>query len=389
MISVMNVQRQYMALKEELDKAVLDVLNSGNYILGTKVTEFENHFAEYCGVKFACGVGNGTDALVIALLASGVGPGDEVITVAMSFFATAEAIARVGAKPVFVDITDDTYTLDAEKIEAAFTEKTKAVIPVHLYGQCADMDRICDIAHKHNAVVIEDCAQAAGATYKGRKAGSLGDIACVSFFPTKNLGAAGDAGMILTDNEVFYRACMAYRVHGSGMNGAFTAAVLEGNEFDENAVDFGGNLPKYYNYLVGFNSRIDALQAAVLDVKLPYLDKWNERRRQIAKRYDAGINKDGIVKPVVGKDNEHIFYVYPLMVKDRAYFRSRMEAKGISTGVYFPVPLHLQECFKNLNYKRGDFPVAENLAEHGVTIPMFPELLESEIDAVLEAIEQL
>lgn len=386
MIPVMNVQRQYESLKEKLDEAALEVLHSGGYILGPKVLEFEANFANYCGSKYACGVGNGTDAIVIALLACGIGEGDEVITTAMTFVATAEAIARVGAKPVFVDITSDTFTLDADKLEAAFTEKTKAVIPVHIYGQCADMDRINEIAHRHGAVVIEDCAQAAGAKYKGNRAGSLGDVACVSFFPTKNLGAAGDAGIILTDDEKIYKACMALRVHGSGINGAFTAAMLKGETFDETSVDFHGNLPKYYNYLIGFNSRIDAVQAALLNIKLPYLDSWNDRRREIAKRYRKEICNRLVSIPQTAEYNEHIFYVFPLMVKNRNSFRKYMEDKGIATGVYFPVPMHLQECFKELGYKKGDFPVAENLADFGVTIPMFPELTEQEISEIIEAV---
>ncbi len=386
MIPVMNVQRQYASLQEELDKAALEVLHSGGYILGPKVSEFEKQFAEYCGAKYAVGVGNGTDALVIALLAAGVGEGDEVITTAMTFVSTAEAIAQVGAKPVFVDITPDTYTMDPSKLEAAFTSKTKAVIPVHIYGQAADMDAINEIAHAHGALVIEDCAQAAGAKYKGRRTCSLGDVACVSFFPTKNLGAAGDAGIIVTSNEDLYKGCLAYRVHGSGINGAYTYARLNGQEFDESKIDFHGNLPKYYNYLVGFNSRLDALQAAMLSVKLPHLDDWNAKRREIAAIYNEKITNSKLTKPVVAKDNEHIFYVYPMKVEDRAAFRAHMEEKGITTGVYFPVPMHEQACFAELGYKHGDFPVAEDLAEHGVTIPMFPELTEEEIQQVIDAV---
>lgn len=386
MIPVMNVKRQYESLQNELDNAALEVLRSGGYILGSRVAEFEQKFAEFCGVRYACGVGNGTDALVIALLAAGVRRGDEVITTAMTFVSTAEAIALIGAKPVFVDITEDTYTLDPDKLEDAFTEKTKAVIPVHIYGQCADMDRINAIAHMHNAIVIEDCAQAAGARYKGRMAGSLGDIACVSFFPTKNLGAAGDAGMILTDSEDYYKAAMAYRVHGSGVNGAFAAARLKNEEFDETTVDFNGNLPKYYNFVTGFNSRIDALQAAILNVKLPYLNGWNERRREVSALYHAGIRNDKLKLPITADYNEHIFYVYPMLVDDRTFFRKYMEEMGVTTGVYFPVPMHLQACFSELGYKRGDFPVAEYLADHGVTIPMFPELTAEEINAVIDAV---
>ena len=388
MIPVMNVQRQYASLQEELDTAALEVLHSGGYILGPKVADFEQQFADFCGAKYAVGVGNGTDALVISLLAAGIGAGDEVITTAMTFVSTAEAIAQVGATPVFVDIDADTYTMDPSKLEAAFTSKTKAVIPVHIYGQAADMDEIVRIAHAHNALVIEDCAQAAGAKYKGRRTCSLGDMACVSFFPTKNLGAAGDAGIIVTDDEALYKGCMAYRVHGSGLNGAYTYARLNKQDFDESKVDFHGNLPKYYNYLVGFNSRLDALQAAMLSVKLPHLDDWNERRRKIAAIYNEKITNPLFTKPVVGEHNEHIFYVYPMKVTNRSAFRAYMVEKGIATGVYFPVPMHEQECFKKLGYKHGDFPVAEDLAEHGVTIPMFPELTSEEIEAVINAVNE-
>ena len=386
MIPVMNVQRQYASLQEELDSAALEVLHSGGYILGPKVAAFEEQFAEYCGAKYAVGVGNGTDALVIALLTAGVGKGDEVITTAMTFVSTAEAIAQVGATPVFVDIDPETYTMDPSKLEAAITSKTKAVIPVHIYGQAADMDEICRIAHAHGALVIEDCAQAAGAKYKGRRTCSLGDLACVSFFPTKNLGAAGDAGIIVTNNEDLYKGCMAFRVHGSGLNGAYTYARLHGEDFDESKIDFHGNLPKYYNYLVGFNSRLDALQAAMLAVKLPHLDDWNERRRQIAAIYNEQITSAKVTKPVVAEYNEHIFYVYPIKVENRAKFRAYLEEKGVTTGVYFPVPMHEQTCFAGLGYKHGDFPVAEDLAEHGVTIPMFPELTDEEIQTVIDAV---
>ncbi len=385
MIPVMNVQRQYASLQKELDEAALEVLHSGGYILGPKVAEFESQFAKYCGAKFAIGVGNGTDALVIALLAAGVGAGDEVITTAMTFVSTAESIAQVGATPVFVDIDPETFTMDPSKLETAFTSKTKAVIPVHIYGQAADMDAINEIAHAHGALVIEDCAQAAGAKYKGRRTCSLGDIACVSFFPTKNLGAAGDAGIIVTNDDALYKGCQAYRVHGSGLNGAFTYARLNGQDFDESKIDFHGNLPKYYNYIVGFNSRLDALQAAMLSVKLPHLDDWNERRRQIAAIYNDKITNPALSKPTVAEYNEHIFYVYPMKVNNRAKFRAFMEEKGITTGVYFPVPMHEQACFATLGYKHGDFPVAEDLAEHGVTIPMFPELTDEEIQTIIDA----
>lgn len=386
MIPSMNVERQYASLQEELDNAVLGVLHSGKYILGEKVENFEKKFAEYCGVKYAVGVGNGTDALVIALLACGVKAGDEVITSAMSFFATAEAIGSVGAIPVFVDCTEDTFLIDPDKIEERITKKTKAIIPVHLYGQCADMDSINAIASKYNLKVIEDTAQAAGATYNGRKAGSMGDAGCVSFFPTKNLGAAGDGGMIITNDESVYKQCMALRVHGSGVNGLYTYGVRNNLQVDEDSIDFNGNLPKYFNFVLGYNTRLDALQAEILNVKLPHLDAWNSRRREIAEKYNKEIKNEKISKPVVKNGNEHIYYVYLLTVQERDEFREYMDQNGIATGVYFPVPLHLQKVFEKLGYKRGDFPNAEFVADHMVTIPMFPELSDEEIKKVIKTV---
>ena len=355
MIPLMNLTRQYQSLEQKLDWAALQVLHSGKYILGEEVAQFEREFAAYCGVKYAVGVGNGTDALVIALLAAGVEQGDEVITCAMSFFATAEAIATVGATPVFVDCTRDTYVIDAEKIEQNVTERTKAIIPVHLYGQCAEMEKINEIAKRHHLYVIEDCAQAAGAEYKGKRAGSMGDMGCVSFFPTKNLGCAGDGGMIITYGK------------------------KEGIQVDLGHMDFQGNLPKYYNFVIGHNSRLDALQAALLRVKLPYLDGWNKKRCEIAEYYQREITNPAVQKPSRGANSSHIYYVYVLNVEDRDSFRIYMEENGISTGVYFPVPLHLQKAFEQLRYQQGDMPNAEYLAEHGVAIPMFPELEEEEI----------
>lgn len=386
MIPVMNVERQYKSLEKELDSAALRVLHSGQYIMGQDEKEFEKEFADYCGVKYAVGVGNGTDALVLALMAAGIGEGDEVVTCAMSFFATAEAIAVVGATPVFVDCTRDTYVIDAEAIEEKITERTKAILPVHLYGQCADMEKIAETAKRHNLFVIEDCAQAAGAEYNGKRAGSFGHMACVSFFPTKNLGCAGDGGMILTNDEELYKLCQAYRVHGSGINGLLAYGKQKGVSVDESAVDFHGNLPKYYNFVFGHNSRLDTLQAALLRVKLPHLNDWNEKRRKIAGIYDARIVNDKVKKPICDTQNKHIYYVYVLLVENRDAFRSYMEANGIATGVYFPLPLHLQKAFETLGYRAGDMPNAEDLAEHGVAIPMFPELKEEEIEKVVSCI---
>ena len=386
MIPAMNVTRQYASIQDELDKTVIGVLHGGQYILGKTVEDFEKEFASYCGVLYAIGVGNGSDALVMALKACGVKPGDEVITTAMSFSATAEAITSVGATPVFADCTRDTFCIDPSGIENKVTYKTKAIIPVHLYGQCADMDAINRIAKAHGLKVIEDCAQAAGATYKGKKAGSLGDAGCVSFFPTKNLGCAGDGGIVLTNDESIYRQCRAFRTHGSGLDGLYTYGIQNGVEVKEEDVDFNGNLPKYFNFVTGYNSRLDALQAAILSVKLPYLDSWNERRREIAKQYDERITNPAVSKPVVAKDNAHIYYVYAITTEKRDELREYLKQNEITSGVYFPVPFHLQKVYEGLGYKPGDMPNAEFVGNHSMVLPMFPELTQEEIDKIIETV---
>ena len=334
MIPAMNVTRQYASIQDELDRAVLDVLHGGQYILGKTVEEFEKAFAVYCNTKYCVGVGNGSDALVMALKACGVKTGNEVITTAMSFSATAEAITSVGAIPVFADCTRDTYCIDPADVAKKITDKTKAIIPVHLYGQCVDMDAINKIAKEHNLKVVEDCAQAAGVTYKGKKAGSLGDVGCVSFFPTKNLGCAGDGGAIVTNDESIYRQCRAFRTHGSGLDGLYTYGIQNDVEVYEDSMDFNGNLPKYFNFVTGYNSRLDALQAAILSVKLPHLDSWNERRREIAKQYDERITNLEITKPVVADNNSHIYYVYAITTEKRDELREYLKQNEISSGVY-------------------------------------------------------
>ena len=386
MIPAMNVTRQYASIQNELDQAALEVLHGGQYILGNSVEEFEAEFAAYCDTRYALGVGNGSDALVMALKACGVKAGDEVITTGMSFSATAEAITSVGATPVFVDCTGDTFTIDPNKIEEKISEKTSAIIPVHLYGQCADMDTINNIAKANGLKVVEDCAQAAGATYKGRKAGSLGNVGCVSFFPTKNLGCAGDGGAIVTNDEAIYRQCRAFRVHGSGLDGLFTYGIQNGIEVTEKDMDFNGNLPKYFNFVTGYNSRLDALQAALLSVKLKYLDGWNERRQEISKQYDERITNPAIRKPYVAEGNTHIYYVYAIVTERRDDLRNYLKENGITSGVYFPVPFHLQVVYKGLGYKKGDLPNAEMVADHSMVLPMFPELTQEEIDKVIETV---
>ena len=388
MIPVMNITRQYESIKEEIDNKVMAILKSGQFILGNSVEEFEKAFAEYCGSKYAIGVGNGSDALVIALKACGVRPGDEVITTDMSFIATAEAIVAVGAVPVFADCTADTFTIDSRDVEKKITAKTKAIIPVHLYGQCADMDAINKIAQEHNLVVIEDTAQAAGAVYKGRKAGSMGMAGCVSFFPTKNLGCAGDGGMIITSDESVYRQCKAMRAHGSGLDAFYTYGIWNDVEVDESSVDFNGNLPKYFNFIDGYNSRLDAIQAGILSVKLPYLDSWNQRRRDIAKQYNERITNPAIKKPVVAEGNSHIYYVYAIAVEKRDALRMYLEENGVKTGVYFPVPFHKQVVFEKYGYTNLAFNNAEYVADHTLVLPMFPELTKDEIDHVIEVVNR-
>lgn len=382
-IPLMELTRQYINIEEAINTKVLNVLKSGNYILSEEVHKFENKFAKYIGTKFAIGVGNGTDALVIALKAADIQPGDEVITSAMSFIATAEAVVTIGAIPVFVDCDIETYTIRTEKILEKISDKTKAIIPVHLYGQCANMSEIIKIAEIYNLIVIEDCAQATGACNNGIKAGSIGDIGCFSFFPTKNLGCAGDGGIITTDSEEIYRKCKAYRMHGGGKDGLYCYERLNGKIDD---VDFSDNLPKYFNFIPGYNSRLDEIQAAILNVKLFYLDKWNKKRQDIAAKYYRRIDNKLVKLPLVSKNNTHVYYTFILLVENRNKFKRYLNDNGISTGIYFPIPMHLQKMFVKLGFQNGDMPNAEYLAEHGIAIPMFPELYEEEISFIISVI---
>lgn len=389
-IPLMNLARQYDCIKNEINPAVLEVLASGHYIMGDEVTNFEKRFADYCGTKYAIGVGNGTDALVLALKSIGVGmeKDDEVIVPAMTFFASAEAVSLVGAKPIFVDVNLHDGLIDASQIVSKITKNTKAIIPVHLYGKCADMDTIMSIAEKYNILVIEDAAQASGAIYKGRKAGSIGHIGCFSFFPTKNLGCAGDGGAITTNIEVYANICRALRVHGSGNEGLFAYNVYNsGNQLE--SVDFCDHPSKYFNFLIGYNSRLDAIQARILNTKLDYLDRWNNIRQQIAFQYDSRIASRYVkIYRDNSRDNMPIYYVYNLYCESRNDFAKYLKIKGISTGIYFPVPLHLQYVYRNLGYVEGDFPNAEQISHNYISIPMFPELTQDEIDYIISAINE-
>lgn len=390
-IPLIDLKAQYESLAEELKEATLGILTSANYIMGKTVIDFEKAFAEYVGVKHAISVGNGTDGLVIALKAMGIGEGDEVITTPFTFFATAEAISAVGGTPVFVDVYKDTFNIDVTKIEEKITSKTKAIMPVHIFGQCADMDEINEIAKKHNLLVIEDACQAIGGKYKGRNVGSLGDAAVFSFFPTKNLGCAGDGGMIVTDNDDIAIIAKALKAHGSGENGQKAYNLLNNIEEEvqkaEGANDTVYNPLKYYNYLIGYNSRLDAIQAAILNVKIKEIDNWNAKRREVAEIYNEALKDTDLVTPVTRDYVEPVYHMYVLQSENREEVLEKLKEAGIATGVYYPVPLHLQKCYKNLGYKEGDMPVSEYLSHRTFAIPVYPELTKEQVDYIISKIK--
>ncbi len=355
-----DLTRQNSRLRDELMAVIGEVVDSGQFILGDSVERLEEAIAEICGVKHAIAVANGSDALYLALMAADVGPGDEVITTPFTFFATAGSIVRVGAKPVFCDIDPKTYNIDPTRIEGMVTARTKAILPVHLYGQSADMDPICEIAGRHGLIVIEDAAQAIGAKYKGRPVGSLGDMACISFFPTKNLGAFGDSGMVVTENDALAERLRKLRVHGSKK--------------------------KYYHELLGINSRLDALQAAILNTKVKYLGGWIEARRSLAKGYNRGLVSAAETAqcPVVLDRAYHVYHQYTIRVPHRDAVQAELKSRGVGSTVYYPLPLHLQPVFENLGYKLGDFPESEKAAGEVLSLPMFPELESCEQEYVVE-----
>lgn len=390
MIPLIDLKAQYQKLKSEIDRAVMDVLDSSQYIMGKKVQEFEKKMAEYIGVKYALSCANGTDALVLSLKACSIGAGDEVITTPFTFFATAEAISRVGATPVFVDVNNDTYNMDTSLIEQKISPKTKAVMPVHIFGQPVDMDKLLVIARKYNLLVIEDACQAIGAEYKGKKAGSIGDIACFSFFPTKNLGAYGDGGMITTNNDRLAAMIKALRTHGSGRNGQEACKLM----YEEEEIDYHENSgdktvydkTKYYNYLVGYNSRLDEIQAAILLVKLKYLDEWNQKRAETASYYSQRLAGSNVKTPKTIDDVRNVYHLYVIQSEKRDELTSYLGKKGISTGIYYPVPLHLQKVYRNLGYKKGDLPNAEYLSDRTFAIPVYPELTDDQKKNIIDSI---
>ncbi|MGP4078984.1 DegT/DnrJ/EryC1/StrS family aminotransferase [Pseudalkalibacillus sp. R45] len=360
-VPMLDLSRQYESLKDEMLSTLDEVMTSTRFILGDNVKQLEKSVADYSNVQYGIGVANGSDALHIALQACGVTTGDEVITTPFTFFATAGAIARTGATPVFVDIDPVTFNIDPSKIEAAITDKTKAIMPVHLYGQCADMDPIIEIAEKHNIYIVEDAAQSIGSSYKGRTSGQLGDAACYSFFPTKNLGAYGDAGMIVTDNEELAERMSVIRVHGSK--------------------------PKYHHHILGYNSRLDEMQAAILNVKFPHLNEWSEQRRDNAENYTKLLKEllpEEVTVPVEEENRYHVFHQYTIRVSKRDELQGFLKENGVATMIYYPLPLHVQPVFKELGYKEGDFPEAEKAAKEALSLPMFPELTTEQQTYVVE-----
>lgn len=390
-IPLIDLKEQLKSIQPQADEAVLHVLNNAQYILGPNVKAFEQEICDYMQVKHAIGVANGTDALVIALKALGIGPGDEVIVPAFTFFASAEAIAFVGAKPVFVDVLADTYNLDVDQAEAKITPQTKAIMPVHLFGLPADMTDVMQLAKRYNLRVVEDCAQAIGAKYHGQMVGTFGDFGTLSFFPTKNLGCAGDGGMIVTNDDKLATIALALRAHGSGTVGYNAWNYLSGNQAateteaanQDNTVY---NAAKYYNYLIGHNSRLDEIQAALLRVKLTKLDEWNEGRRQIAYEYNQALKETPLVTPYVPEGVEEIYHMYLLQSDQRSELTAYLAEAGIATGVYYPIPLHLQKAFQDLGYKEGDFPVAEYLSHRTFAIPVYPELTAEQKEYILDRI---
>lgn len=390
-IQLIDLKKQYETIKEQIEKNTLDVLQNAQYIMGENVKKFEEEFSQYLNIKHSVSVANGTDALIIALKALGIGKDDEVITTPYTFFATAESISFVGATPVFVDVRLDTYNIDPSKIEERITSRTKAIMPVHIFGQPCDMDAINTIAKKHNLYVIEDAAQAIGSEYKGQKIGTLSDIATFSFFPTKNLGCAGDGGMIVTNDDNLATICKALRTHGSGENGQRAFNLInktdEGVVQDNSADNTVYNPLKYYNYLIGHNSRLDEIQAAILRVKLKEIDKWNDARRANAQFYNEHLKSSNLITPFEDSDVKHVYHLYIIQSNKRSELIAYLGKKGVATGVYYPVPLHLQKAYVSLGYKEADMPNAEYLSHRTFAIPMYAELTDAEKNYITNTIE--
>jgi dTDP-4-amino-4,6-dideoxygalactose transaminase len=360
-IPFVDLKRGYLAVNDQVLTAISESLNSMRLFLGPNVQAFEEEFSRYCGTEFGIGVGSGTEALHLALLACGASNSDEVITVSNTFFATVEAIALTGARPVFADIDPGTYNLDPLQIESKITSKTKVILPVHLYGHPADMGPIIELARSRNLKVVEDACQAHGAEYKGRRTGSLGDVGCFSFYFTKNLGAYGEAGMIVTSDPDIARKCKMLRDHGQDI--------------------------KHNHALMGVNGRLDEIQASVLRVKLPHLDEWNNKRRELAKAYDACL-PSSVVKPLEMAWARHVYHLYVIRASNRDALRSWLEDNGVGTGIHYPTPIHLQEATRNNGFNQGHLPVTEMVTREILSLPMFPELSLDEVAYVCDLVRK-
>jgi dTDP-4-amino-4,6-dideoxygalactose transaminase len=362
MIPFLDIKAHYASIKGEIDAAVLGVLASGQYVLGDEVVRFEQEFADYCNVKHAIAVNTGTSALHLALLAAGIGPGDEVITVPFTFVATVSAICYTGARPVFVDVEPVTLTMDPAEIEAKITSRTRAIVPVHLYGQMADMDAIKAIADHYRIPIIEDACQAHGAQYKGDRAGSIGISGCFSFYPGKNLGACGEGGIVVTSSD----------------DQAGTIRMLR---------DWGQE-QRYHHLLKGFNYRMDAIQGAILRVKLRHLEVWTEARRAHARRYSSLLaGSADLMTPVEAADRRHVYHVYAIRSRDRDGLQRALSAEGIQSGLHYPIPVHLQKAHADLGYQAGDFPISEAAAREVLSLPIYPEMPAWHLDQVVAALE--
>jgi dTDP-4-amino-4,6-dideoxygalactose transaminase len=359
-IPFVDLKAQYASIKDEVAVAIQGVLDSCQFTLGSEVAALEKEFAAYCGAGDAIGVNSGTSALHLALLAAGIGPGDEVITVPFTFVATAAAIHYTGATPVYVDIDPRTFTMDPTKLEAAITARTRAVIPVHLYGMPADMDAIVEVARRHKLIVIEDAAQAHGAEYNKRRVGSLGDMACFSFYPGKNLGAYGEAGMVTTGNPGYSKQIRMLR-------------------------DWGAE-QKYHHVLKGYNFRMEGIQGAVLRVKMRYIEKWTEARRASARYYDQALAGSGIETPQWSDASRHVYHVYAIRSSERSKWQQELTRKGVQTGIHYPIPVHLQPAYEDARWRRGDFPHSEKAADEVLSLPMYPELTRVQQDEVVAAV---
>ena len=359
-VPLLDLKAQYATIRDEVGQAMDKVCESQFLALGPAVKEFEENVAAYCKSKFAIGVSSGTDALLVSLMALGVEPGDEVVTTPFTFFATAGSIVRLGAKPVFVDVDPDSFNIVPSAIEEKITEKTKAIIPVHLFGQIADMDAVNGIARRHNLAVIEDAAQAIGATRDGTTAGNFGDCGCFSFYPTKNLGCFGDGGLVTTNSEDIAEKIKILRNHGQG--------------------------PTYFYQIIGGNFRLDSIQAAILDVKLKYLDSWNDKRRQHAALYDSLFADSPVKTPKIEANNVSIYHQYTVIAPERDKLQKFLAANQIGSAVFYPKPLHTQDCFTDLGYKQGDLPIAERLCNEVLSLPIYPELSPDQIEYVARTV---